>query len=118
MGADCGIGTVRPWPNGNIFWPGTEHDRPGHVWGQRVPDRFGERRRKTRCAVHSSFNEPEAAGTPLDHASKEVHRRRADESGDELIARAIVYPEWIVHLLHRTVFHDHDAVPHRHCLDL
>ena len=51
-------------------------------------------------------------------AGKEVHRRRADEAGDELIGRVVVELERRADLRDQTVLHHDDAVGERHRLDL
>ncbi len=48
----------------------------------------------------------------------EVHRRRADEGGDEEVRGLLVDLERRPHLLELAVLHDGDAVAHRHRLDL
>src|SRR6516225_10310110 len=50
--------------------------------------------------------------------SSEVHRRRADEAGDEAVGGHIVEIERLPYLLHDSIFHHHDAVAERHRLDL
>ena len=48
----------------------------------------------------------------------EVHRRRADEAGDEAGGRPSEHVARGAHLLDEPVVHDHDAVGERHRLDL
>src|SRR3954468_17572243 len=48
----------------------------------------------------------------------EVHRRRADEAGDEEVRRAVVHVARGVDLLEQTVLEHGHAVAHRHGLDL
>ena len=48
----------------------------------------------------------------------EIHRRGADEAGNELVGRLIVQLERLSHLLHHAVLHDDDPVAQRHGLDL
>ena len=48
----------------------------------------------------------------------EVHRRRADEAGHELVGGLIVEVERLADLLHQAVLHDDHAVAERHRLDL
>src|SRR6266508_1119331 len=54
----------------------------------------------------------------LDHRVDEVHRRRADEVGDEEVLGAIVDFERGADLLDPSVLHDGDAAAHRHRFDL
>ena len=49
---------------------------------------------------------------------EEIHRRRADEAGDELVRRPLVDRLGRVVLLHDAALQDHDPVGHRHGLDL
>ena len=49
---------------------------------------------------------------------EEVHRRRADEAGDEEVRRLVVEPLRRVDLLEHAHAHHGDAVAHRHRLDL
>jgi hypothetical protein len=51
-------------------------------------------------------------------AGNEVHRRRADEAGDEQVGRIVVQVQRSAALLDPAVAHDDDLVGHRHCLDL
>ena len=53
-----------------------------------------------------------------DAALQEIHRRRADEAGDEEVARLVVEIERRADLLHLAVAHDDDLVGHGHGLDL
>ncbi len=53
-----------------------------------------------------------------DAAFEEVHRRRADEAGDEQVGRPVVEIERGTRLFHDPVMHDDDAVGHGHRLDL
>src|SRR3954469_11004300 len=48
----------------------------------------------------------------------QVHRRGADEAGDEEVGRAVVHVARRVDLLEQTVLEDGHAVAHRHGLDL
>ncbi len=48
----------------------------------------------------------------------EVHRRAADEAGNELVDRPLVEILGRADLLQDAEVHDGDAVAHRHCLDL
>ena len=52
------------------------------------------------------------------HKIKEVHRRRADEAGDEQVGRAVVELERRADLLDDAVVHDDDPVGHGHGFDL
>jgi hypothetical protein len=54
----------------------------------------------------------------VDRRLDEVHRRRADEAGDEQVARLLVEPLRRVDLQDAAVAHDRDALPERHRLDL
>lgn len=49
---------------------------------------------------------------------EEIHLRRADKAGDELVDRVIVKRLRRIDLLHETVLHDDDSRPHGHGLDL
>ena len=51
-------------------------------------------------------------------ALEEIHRRRADEAGDELVVRTVVEFERRAHLLDDAVMHHHDLVGHGHGFDL
>src|SRR5450759_6032448 len=51
-------------------------------------------------------------------AGEEVHRRRADETGDEVVGRRLVELFWRAHLLQHTLTHHGYAVAHGHRLDL
>src|SRR5579862_669373 len=51
-------------------------------------------------------------------ALDQVHRRRADETGDEAVGGTVVDVLRSVDLLEQTVAHDSDAIAHRHRLDL
>ena len=55
-----------------------------------------------------------AQNLPLD----EVHPRRADEAGDEEVARMAIELQWRAHLLNPAVIHDHDLGGEGHRLDL
>ena len=61
---------------------------------------------------------PRRLAAPADGALQQVHRRRADEGGDEGVRRAVVEVERRADLLDVAVAHDHDAIGHRHRLDL
>ena len=61
---------------------------------------------------------PQLAAGRADRDFREVHRRRADEAGDEAVRRAVVELERLADLLHDAVLHHHDAVAERHRLDL
>jgi len=54
----------------------------------------------------------------MDRALEEIHRRRADEPGDEAIRGPVVELERVAHLLDAAVVHDDDLVGHGHGLDL
>ncbi len=54
----------------------------------------------------------------LDAAQGHVHRRRADEPGDEDVVRVVVQELRRADLLQHTVLHQRDPVAHRHRLDL
>ena len=66
------------------------------------PSSTTERRRRRRSSV----------------ASSEVHRRRADEAGDEQVDRVLVQRLRGVDLLEHALAHDGDPVAHRHRLGL
>ena len=51
-------------------------------------------------------------------ALQEIHRRRADEAGDEQVVRTVVQIERRADLLDDAVVHDDDLVGHGHRLDL
>jgi hypothetical protein len=54
----------------------------------------------------------------IEPAPDEVHRRGADEAGDEQVLGTVVEPLGHVALLQAPVAHDRDAVAHRHRLGL
>ena len=54
----------------------------------------------------------------VEPALEHVHRRRADEAGDEQVVRPVVELERRAHLLDDAVMHDDDLVGHGHGLDL
>ena len=54
----------------------------------------------------------------LDPRRQEIHRRCADEAGDEEVARVLVDLLGAADLLDDARFHHHDPVGHRHRLDL
>src|SRR5207249_11954495 len=56
-----------------------------------------------------------ASGEPL---RRRLHRRRADEAGDEAVRRTLVELEWLAYLLHYTILHHYHGVAERHRLDL
>jgi hypothetical protein len=58
-----------------------------------------------------------AAAAPQ-RAGQEVHGRRADEAGDELVGRMVVQVQRAAGLLDAAVAHHHDLVAHGHGLDL
>jgi hypothetical protein len=61
---------------------------------------------------------PQSAG-PIRHVNRgKIHRRRADEAGDEAVDRRIVEFERFADLLHQAAAHDHHAIAKRHRLHL
>ncbi|MNQ71881.1 hypothetical protein D3C85_865680 [compost metagenome] len=63
-------------------------------------------RQHMRCAVE------------LQPARNEIHRGRADETGHEGVARAVVQGERLADLFDLSFLQHHDAVGHGHCFDL
>ena len=57
---------------------------------------------------------PDLAVSPPELRHHEVHRRRADELGDEEVPRALVQDLRRIDLLQQPASHDRDAVAHRH----
>ena len=53
-----------------------------------------------------------------DRCGEEVHLRRSDKAGDELVDRIVVQVLRRIDLLHEAVFHNDDTGTHRHGLDL
>ena len=70
--------------------------------------------RDRRRAEHDD----ELAVTPVDARFEHVHRRAADEAGDEHVDRVVVQLLRRRHLLQLGLPHHGDAIPHRHRLDL
>ena len=64
------------------------------------------------------LHEVELAGFFGQLAVDEVHGRRANETGDELIGRLVVERDRLVDLLDMALVHDHDPVAHGHGFDL
>ena len=62
--------------------------------------------------------DPAAGRRSTQLAFEEIHRRRTDEAGDELVVRMIVKLERRAHLLDDAVMHHDDLVGHGHGLDL
>ena len=62
--------------------------------------------------------QPQRVAVAADRDIDEVHRRRADEAGDELVGRLAVELERLADLLHAAVLHHHHAVAEGHRLDL
>src|SRR3954454_1537689 len=60
----------------------------------------------------------ERRAVDLELAMQKVHRRRADETGDELVVRPVVQFKGRADLLDDAVMHHHDLVGHGHGLDL
>jgi hypothetical protein len=58
------------------------------------------------------------AAVHRDGRLEEVHRRRADEAGDEQVLGAVVKALGRVDLLQHALVHDGDPIAHRHRLDL
>src|SRR6266702_1552197 len=58
------------------------------------------------------------AAVRLHFALEEVHCRRTDEAGNELVGRRVIEFERRTHLLDDAVMHDNDLVGHGHRLDL
>ncbi len=61
---------------------------------------------------------PKCSVPPSASTSSEVHRRRADEAGDEDVGRVVVHVPRGVDLLEDAVLEHRDPVAHRHGLDL
>ena len=81
-----------------------------------LPQRLGLAGRHAHA--HAGRVSPERVLAPFEGDRDEVHRRRADEAGDEAVRRPLVEPERLAHLLHQPVLHHHHAVAERHRLDL
>ena len=80
-------------------------------------------RRRSAWAAGTSISKPGVLGRQAAVAvghrhGGEIHRRRADEAGDEPVGRLVVELERLADLLHPAVAHDDDAVAQRHRLDL
>ena len=60
----------------------------------------------------------EGGAVGVEAAGEHVHRRRADEAGDEEVGRRVVELERRADLLDAAVVHDDDLVGHGHRLDL
>jgi len=97
---------------------------PG-AWAQRAfavqsrltaAQRFGFRRRHAH--PHAGRYRPQRVLGPFQRNADEIHRRRADEAGDEAVGRPLVELERRAHLLHHAVLHHHHAIAERHRLDL
>ena len=85
-----------------------EHQlRPGGRLAQWRDDDLGAVERQPVCA-------------PVERAleGQQVHRRRADEIGDEQAGRPVIDLLRRTELLHRAAIHDGDGVGHRHRLEL
>src|SRR5258708_2274382 len=76
----------------------------------------GVLRQRQRDAV-AEFDARTTARHPR-RTGNHVHRRRADEAGDERVRRMIVEVERVAGLLDHAVAHHHDLVGHGHRLDL
>src|SRR3984893_6810530 len=74
--------------------------------------------RERQSVILARFHKEQAAIAPFDLALQEVHRRTADEAGDEEIFRLPVKSQRIGYLHDQTVAHDANAVTHGHSLDL
>src|SRR5262249_16367477 len=62
--------------------------------------------------------EHQAFSSLADDGRNEVHRRRADEAGDEFVGRPVIEIEWTALLFDDPLPHDDDMVSHGHGLDL
>src|SRR6266851_1727444 len=102
---DLGLGAVIG--EGEMLGPDAAHDAAP------IPPRGrGER----QAQAPRPFELREAVGAH--RAAQKIHRRRADEAGDEQIVRPVVELERRADLLDQAVVHHHDLVRHRHGLDL
>jgi hypothetical protein len=100
------------------------HPRQGRIGGravlevgrpnadQHAPLRHGELGRECESVA------AEASLALRDHGLDEVHRRRADEGGDEEVGRRVEQVLRRVHLLEAAVADDRDTLAERHRLDL
>ena len=100
----------------HVLGPDPEDDLPPLETAERR-DCAGERRRSRRsCARRTGprGRRSSVASVGLD----EIHRRRADELGDEEVPRALVEHLRRVDLLEEPAAHHRDAIAHRHRLGL
>ena len=88
--------------------------RDAAVLGAEADGGLGRRGARRRA------EDPAARGEApsFERAVQEVHRRRADEAGDEEVGRIVVDLARRVDLLDDALVHDRDAVGQRHRLDL
>src|SRR5450830_146564 len=93
----------------------------GEVLGPHAIDRFATLAAARRCGERQA----RAAGSfefefsiGANGAGQEIHRRRADESGDKQILRPVVEFQRRADLLDAAIVHDDDLVGHGHGLDL
>ena len=86
------------------------------TWACR-PATLGRRRKEELPAPVVQLH-ARAAVAHLDRAADEVHRRRADEAGDEQVGRIVVDLLRRADLADLAVLHHHDAIAQRHRLDL
>ena len=100
--------------------------RLGDVLGPQPEDQLlaGQRleARRLRCRHRQADRVGDAHAQPdavlLQAAAQEIHRRRADEAGDEARLRMMIEVLRRGDLLDHAAVHDHDAVGQRHRLDL
>jgi len=101
-------GVPRFFPD--ILRPDAEHDLPAVLARRHRPQLL---RHRQAAARGRNDRAPVGQG-----GGEEVHRRRADEAGDEQVDRLLVDLERRAHLLQLAALHHGDAVAHRHRLDL
>ena len=95
-----------------VLRPDAERHLPAELRAQAI----GELAR--HLDLHAAVLGDQAAVAVRHRHVGEIHGRRADEAGDELVGRLVVELERLAHLLHQAVLHHHDAVAERHGLDL
>ena len=99
----------------------------GDVFGPQPQQQFvgprdaliaGGARRRQREGDAVGQADVQLAGDVLQPAGDEIHRRRADEAGDESRRRLVIELVRRADLLDAAMVHHHDAVGQRHRLDL
>src|SRR5215207_365353 len=90
-----------------MLWPDSQHHLVTHVRGSNdaAIQRNGKAGRIDREPVTI---------TTQPRSFEEIHLWHADESGDKAIVWSPIDVKWRSHLLQNPVFHDGDAMRHRH----